>query len=152
MNIYHAYLCGILLLFPVIGCSEQVPDSTTQKTSIISTNAVTEASVKTTILPSGDVLVVSNNTHGKPLASYISTNPADKQVIAKRIIQILKDTQANKSFLEFAETSLPENRILNKENFTLPLVDVDGTEYNFSYSSDMNYSFYIINYQFIAAK
>lgn len=152
MNIYKPYLFGILLLFPVIGCSDQAQNPTTQKSPGVSKNAVAEMSRKTTILQSGDVLVLSKNTHGKPVASYISTNPADKQVIAKRIIQILKDTQANKSFLEFVETSLPENRVLKKENFILPLVDVDGTEYRFTYSSNMEYSLYFMNYEFVAAK
>ena len=125
MDILKFCLCGMLLLFPVIGCTEQAENSTMQKTSASSKQEMASVGRKTTILQSGDVLVLSENINGKPSASYISTRPANKEIVANRIIQILEGTRANKSFLEFAKSGLPENRVLKKANFTLPLTDQD---------------------------
>ena len=149
----------MLLLYPAIGCTEQANNSTTPKALVGAQGVMIDApkpqnkslptSRKTTILQSGDILVLSESGKGKPTASYISTKPADKGVIAQRIIEILKKTQANESFLKFVETNLPNNRALKNDNFTLPLTDIDGTEYRFTYSSDLEYGLYIINYQFV---
>ena len=152
-------MCCMLLLHPVVGCTEQTDKSTTQKKSIGAQSIVSDVSSpqnknfqtsrKTTILQSGDILVLSEDAKGKPTASYISTKPADKETIAQRIIQILKKTQVNESFLKFVETSLPQNRALKNDNFRLPLTDIDGTEYRFTYDSDLEYGIYIMNYRFV---
>lgn len=140
MNILRFCLCTLLLLYPAIGYPEQ---------GVSSKSALTDVNRKTTILLSGDVLVMSESAKDKPVASYISTRPAVKEIISERIIEILTKTKANKSFLEFVQSSLPDNRVLKKDNFTLPLFDVDGTEYRFTYSSDVEYSLYSLNYQLI---
>ena len=160
MNIYKVFVYSILL-FPIAGCTEQADNSTKQKPPIATQPAVIatdksqninlQTNRKTTILQSGDILVLFETAKGKPTATYLSTRPADKAILAQRILEILNKSRTNKSFLEFVEENILDNRELTQDNFTLPLIDLDGTEYRFVYSSDIEYGLYSINYEFIAA-
>ncbi|MDH5178992.1 MAG: hypothetical protein OEZ39_08325 [Gammaproteobacteria bacterium] len=103
---------------------------------------------ETTLLDSGDILVISKNNKGQPVASYISTQMVDSNQLAQRMIRILKLTNSGASILQFAESRLPSHPRLKKENFTVPLTSKDGMVYEFMHSSDFENKLFILNYKF----
>ena len=70
-------------------------------------------------------------------------------MLAKRIIHILKLTNASKSIINFAELRLHRHPSLKKAKFKVPLTDDDGTVYKFTYSSDMQSGLFTLNYQYM---
>lgn len=141
------------LCFPVLACTEE-NNSNTQLFLAQNTQAsspVVSAPVggrRTLVLESGDILVVDQSADGKPVASYISTKAADQEQVAQRLLTLLQQTQTSESFLKSAETKLPKNRRLKKDNFNFTMREKDGTGYTFSYMSDIELSIFILSYQF----
>ena len=133
MKSYILLFTSTLLLLPLISCADTSSNS----------------EVRNEILPSGDILSTSRTSDGKAVASYFSTKPAPTEILAKRMINILKTMGASKSIISFTESRLSRNRRLKNEQFNLPLTDDDGTVYNFIYNSDAQSGLYILNYQFI---
>lgn len=132
MKYYILLLSSLLLLLPVLSSADNRSNM----------------AIQSEILSSGDILVISKN-NGKPLASYFSTKRAKKEMLAKRIIHILKLTNASKSIINFAELRLHRHPSLKKAKFKVPLTDDDGTVYKFTYSSDMQSGLFTLNYQYM---
>lgn len=129
------FLTGLLLFIPLCGCADGSPN-----------NSVNQHSK---ILDSGDILTIFTDATS-PSASYFSTSPADRVQLADRMLDILKQTHASMSIINFAESRLRTHPRLERDNFKVPLTDKDGSIYNFTYISDTDTHLYIINYKHIA--
>ena len=132
MKPYIILLTSTLLFLPLLSCADNTPNTTT----------------RSELLPSGNILTISI-INSKSVASYFSTKPAKKEILAKRIIHILESVKANQSIIDFAKSRLHRNRRLKKEQFKLSLTDDDGTVYKFTYSSNMRSALFILNYQYV---
>lgn len=133
MKPYIILIASTLLFLPLLSCADNTPNTM----------------ARSELLPTGDILSIST-INGKSTASYFSTKPAKKEIIAKRIIHILKSVKARKSIIDFAESRLHRNRRLKKEQFKLSLTDDDGTIYKFTYSSNVRSALFILNYQHVS--
>ena len=132
MKPYIILLASTLLFLPLLSCADNSPNTT----------------VRSVLLSSGNILTIST-INGKSVASYFSTKPAKKEILAKRIIHILKSVKASQSIIDFAESRLHRNRRLKKEKFKLSLTDDDGTVYKFTYNSNIRSALFILNYQYV---
>lgn len=128
MKPYSIFLTSLMMLLPLASCAEG--------------SASGLHSHRNQILESGDILTISaNNT-----ASYFSAHPATRLVLAERIVNILRKTNARKSTIEFASSRLIKHPRLEREHFKVNLTDQDGTTYKFSYISEPDSNLYILNY------
>ncbi len=133
MKSYILLFTSVLLLVPLLSCADNSSNVT----------------VKNKLLPSGDILTVSTLSNGKAVASYFSTKSADVAQLVKRIVNILNQTKADKTIINFIEARLPKHPYLKKSQFKMPLTNKDGKKYLFTYSSDFQSNLYILNYQYI---
>lgn len=144
-------LLGIFLSMPIVACAEQEPANkqaiekklTNQKEK----TAPSAATHQQSITANGDIFMRVQQEGGATEANYFSTQVADQETLAKRMIWMLEQVEASPQIIEFAKSRLPTNRRLNNDQFTLPLTDKDGITHQFIYHSNSEYHFYTINYQ-----
>lgn len=169
---FKPFLLISLLLSPLLSCADDTPaafdkksknqdfkqqvasNSTANNTasntaSNTTSNTITNKPVDNNtlnnkIISSGDILSVARSEKGKPLASYFSTRAANKETLARHILDMLIASQANSAIIDFAKTRLPMHPFLKKSQFEMPVTAADGHTYRISYSSDLQNHLYIL--------
>jgi len=149
-----------LLWVPIIACSNENTDNsdsiekvsvpTKQKSAEMKSVPVLRSKIndgrKFLLNERGDYFVYKQSSKGSVRASLFSTSPVDPSAQFKRILWVLKTTQAKKVFIDMVNERLVNSRQFKKENFTLPLIDMEGQEYEFSYTSNHERRLYVLNY------
>lgn len=93
----------------------------------------------------GEALMVGDPAK-EGVVSLFAMEPVSPSVMASRIIDILKAEGASKAFVDKLEPRLKMNPRLEKDDFSLPIIDEEGNEYRFEYQSDISNRFYTLNY------
>lgn len=137
MKLHTLLLPGLLLLAPLTSCAESDAGTTANYINLIS--------------ESGDILTLSLRDKTSPSASYFSTAPAERPELATRMLNILNETNASKSIIDYARSKLIKHPRLKRANFKVKLTDDDGTIYMFNYISDPDSGLYVLNYEYIGA-
>ena len=145
-----------LFLVPLIGCTGEFE---TSKEDILKNNisgnstgipkkihVIYERPI--TLFENGDVFIINKKINNKS-ASYFSAKYAKPDEIANRIIFTLKEAGASDDFIKILKNRLKNNRRIQKDNFTLPLIGMDNTEYQFQYISQIEQSLYTLNYKVV---
>lgn len=146
MRIWKLANAVVLIFIPLAGCAE---DGSADKdiTQVgLSRGDVHSTELQTELRDGGEIFTVGKDESGSIKASYFFTSPPTAKELSDRIIEMMKGMHINKEFIQKISTRLPRNRTLNKEEFSLPLTDIDGTVYRFNFISDIENRFFVINY------
>lgn len=163
MNAKRARCIFLLVLFSCASCAQESSNEIASENS--ATNVVADGPRKTdtTSLAKeiearkikqydvGDIFVYVEK-HGAIEGSYISMRYADAPVKAKRVLRILETVGADRDFIAGISSRLASNRRLQRESFTLPLIDEDGNAHGFEFTANDEHRLYTINYNFQPAE
>ncbi|WP_226664179.1 hypothetical protein [Microbulbifer aggregans] len=135
-----------LVCMPLAGCAEESGSENYSGQASVSRATEYSSELQTELRDSGEILAVGRGESGGVNASYFYTSPPSREELASRIVEMMSLAGVSQEFIQKIGGRLQRNRTLNKEEFSLPLTDVDGKIYQFSFSSDIDNSFYVINY------
>lgn len=100
------------------------------------------------VLNDNKVLVARRSAGAVPVQASLFTHGAmPAEQLVDTMLWMLKATQASDAFLEWARRTLPRNRMFEKETFTAPLTDSDGTLHRFTLTQSAYNALYVLTYE-----
>ena len=146
MSIWKLMNAVALIIIPLAGCAEDSSAERDVTQGGFSSGTGHHAGLQTETRAGGEIFSFSEDELGNIKASYFFTSPPTAAQLSSRIIEMMERAHINKEFIQQIGTRLPKNRALNKEEFSLPLTDMEGKVYRFDFRSDIENRFYVINY------
>lgn len=146
MRFYKLIGTAVLPFISLMGCVEDGVAIGPEAQTELGGNGVQESNLSTELKGEGEILSIKKDTAGTIKASYFFTASPTKEELANRILEILSEVEVNDEFIQKISGRLKRSRALGKEEFSLPLTDIDGTVYQFDFFSDFENSFFVINY------
>ncbi|WP_160151979.1 hypothetical protein [Microbulbifer sp. ALW1] len=135
-----------LLFIPLTGCAESISSGKNNSRTDLEKKIFPDSEIKTELKDHGNILSIKRGETGTIDASYVLTYPPTREDLANRIIELMKVVEINGEFIQKMGSRLQRNRVLGKEEFSLPLTDFDGKVYRFNFISDTENGFYVISY------
>lgn len=137
-----------LIFVSLTGCAEEGKANSGAAHSRAGEIVSQPTSLKTELKDGGAVLTIGKDASGAVKASYFFTVAPTQEDLASRIVEMMGEVEINEGFIQKISPRLRRSRVLGNTDFSLPLTDVDGTVYQFNYISDIENSFFVINYTF----
>lgn len=146
MKFYKLIGTVVLPFISLMGCVEEGSATGSSAQAELTEGAVQESSLSTDLKNEGEILSIKKEADGTIKASYFFSEPPSKEDLADRILVIMDEVGISDEFIEKIGGRLTRNRTLGKEEFSLPLTDMNGDVYQFDFFSDAENSFFVINY------
>ncbi|WP_078083010.1 hypothetical protein [Microbulbifer mangrovi] len=146
MKFYKLIGTAVLPFISLMGCAEEGSATGASVKAELTANAEQESSLSTELKGKGEILSIKKEPAGTIKASYFFSEPPTKEDLANKILEMMEEVEISDEFIQKISGRLIKNRSLRKDNFSLPLTDMDGTVYQFDFLSDAENSFFVINY------
>ncbi|MCQ3830094.1 hypothetical protein HXX02_11600 [Microbulbifer elongatus] len=146
MKLYRLIGTVAIPFISLMGCAEEGSAKGPAARSEVTEVSDPTKSLSTELKGDGEILSIKREADGVIRASYFFSEPPSKEKLAVRILSMMESVGINDEFIQKISGRIKRSRAIDKENFSLPLTDMDGRVYSFSFSSDTENSLFVINY------